>query len=85
MDRGILDRTHLRFFTHRSLLKFFEETNVLVETIVPTPLPLGAIFPASTGALWFRLVNALNMMAARAWKRGFAYQFVAIVKPREIR
>jgi hypothetical protein len=53
--------------------------------VIPAPLPLGAIFPASVGDFWFRAVNALNMMTARAWKRGLAYQFVAIVKPREMR
>lgn len=85
MDRGILDQTHLRFFTHRSLLKFFEETSVRVEAIIPTPLPLGVIFPRSVDRRWFRLVNAINAMTAHAWKRGLAYQFVAVARLRGAR
>jgi len=58
MDRGILDRTHLRFFTLRSLLKFFKETNVRVDAIIPTPLPLGAdLSPVG----WTPLVSARQL------------------------
>lgn len=35
VDAGILDRTHLRFFTRRSMLQLFHESGLFVESIKP--------------------------------------------------
>lgn len=45
MDRGILDRTHLRFFTLRSFRSFLAQGGMRVEELVTIPSP----FP-----YWFR-------------------------------
>ena len=45
MDRGILDRTHLRFFTLRSLKELMDEVSCKVLDVTPTPLPFQLVFP----------------------------------------
>ncbi len=39
-DEGLLDRTHLRFFTRRSLLQFLADQGWAVETVEPVERPL---------------------------------------------
>ncbi len=38
-DRGILDRTHLHFYTKRSLVKLFSDAGYWIEAIAPVRLP----------------------------------------------
>jgi 2-polyprenyl-3-methyl-5-hydroxy-6-metoxy-1,4-benzoquinol methylase len=43
LDRGLLDRTHLRFFTRRSLVEMLAEAGLVVAEMHPTVLdPLGS-------------------------------------------
>ncbi len=51
-DEGILDRTHLRFFTRSSMIALFEDSGYEVESIV-------GINP--TGSLKFRLLNLFTL------------------------
>jgi len=39
-QRGILDRTHLRFFTRKTLLAMVKNTGLEIISIQPTPIPL---------------------------------------------
>lgn len=34
-DAGLLDRTHLRFFTYSTIKKLFEDANLIIETLKP--------------------------------------------------
>jgi 2-polyprenyl-3-methyl-5-hydroxy-6-metoxy-1,4-benzoquinol methylase len=45
MDRGILDRTHFRFFTLRSLKQMMNDVKCKVSDVTPTPLPVQIVFP----------------------------------------
>ena len=40
-DKGVMDRTHLRWFTPRSFARMFEETGYAVDRLAPLS-PLGA-------------------------------------------
>jgi 2-polyprenyl-3-methyl-5-hydroxy-6-metoxy-1,4-benzoquinol methylase len=80
MDRGILDRTHLRFFTSRSLKQLMKEVSCEVEEVIPTPLPFQLVLPF-TGSQVFAPFHAAHYALTRCWKTLFAYQFVAIVAP----
>ena len=44
-DRGILDRTHLRFFTRRSLLALLRAAGLAVVELAVTPVPLPLVVP----------------------------------------
>src|SRR5262245_36577260 len=76
-DRGILDRTHLRFFTLRSFRAFLRETGLRPERVLVTPAPLPLVVPERFHGAWLRGVQRLHHLAARTWKGGLTYQFVA--------
>jgi SAM-dependent methyltransferase len=80
-DRGILDRTHLRFFTRRSFLALLAEAGLDVDTLRVTPVPLPLVVPRRLHGRWLDLAHGLSAWAARRWPRGLAYQFVAACRP----
>lgn len=80
MDRGILDRTHLRFFTLRSLRKMMSEVSCRVLSVIPTPLPVQMVFPF-TKTKFFTPLHDAHYLVTRAWKTAFAYQFVITAAP----
>ena len=82
MDRGILDRTHLRFFTLRSFQEFLREAGLEWEEIVATPVPLLLIVSERHHSGWLRLLHRINAAITRCWKTMFGYQFVAVAHPR---
>ena len=81
-DRGILDRTHLRFFTLRSFRDFLREAGLEVEEIVATPVPLLLVVPERHHGWWLHALHGVNATLARCWKTMFGYQFVAVAHPR---
>jgi SAM-dependent methyltransferase len=80
-DRGILDRTHVRFFTRRTFLAFLAEAGLTVEQMRVTPVPLPLVVPMRLHGAWLRGVHALSALAARGWGGGLAYQFIAVCRP----
>lgn len=79
-DHGILDRTHLRFFTKRSFAAILRDAGLGVEELVATPVPLSLVVPPRLHGPVLDAVHALSAGAARAWKGGLAYQFVAVCR-----
>ena len=79
-DRGILDRTHMRFFTLNSFRTFLQEANVDVVKLLSTPIPLPLLIPECYQGSIFQLAHAANARLARIWKSLFAYQFVVVAR-----
>jgi SAM-dependent methyltransferase len=77
MDRGILDRTHLRFFTMRSLKQLMNEVSCEVLEAIPTPLPVQLVLPFTESNVFAPLHEA-HYALTRCWKPLFAYQFVIV-------
>jgi 2-polyprenyl-3-methyl-5-hydroxy-6-metoxy-1,4-benzoquinol methylase len=74
--RGILDRTHLRFFTSRSLLALLSGAGLKVTRRRGVPPPLPLVAPAT--ARWpLRIVLEVAALAARLWPPLFAFQLIA--------
>ena len=82
-DRGILDRTHLRFFTRRTLLELLRAAGLTVVELAVTPVPLPLVVPPRWHGGWLPRLHALSAGAARGWPGGLAYQFVAVCSARE--
>lgn len=80
-ERGILDRTHLRFFTQRSMRQLLEETGYRTVEVAATPVPLTSLVPAE-GALGRLLgaFGAVQAFVANAWKNLFAYQLIFVAR-----
>jgi len=80
-DRGILDRTHLRFFTRKTFLAFLGSAGLAVEELRVTSVPLPFVVPPPYHGRWLEAVHELSAWSARRWPRGLAYQFVAACRP----
>ena len=79
-DRGILDRTHVRFFTRRSFARFLGDAGLAIEELVATPVPLPLVVPPRFHGGALDAVHGLSAGAARLWKGGLAYQLVAVCR-----
>ena len=79
-DRGILDKTHLHFFTLRTLTKMMAEVSCRVLDVTPTTLPVQLVFPFTEGKA-FAPLHALHDALTGSWKTVFAYQFVVTAAP----
>jgi len=74
-DRGILDRTHLRFFTLKSLTDMLEQCGLKIGRIVATPIPVQLVWRV-TNRQFFAPLHDCHYLLVRLWKTLFAYQFV---------
>jgi glycosyltransferase involved in cell wall biosynthesis len=77
-ERGILDITHKRLFTKKSLLSSLDECGYDLIEVKGVGVPFGAVFGGRFGALCGRVANAL----ARLWPSLFAFQILAVCRPR---
>src|SRR5262245_49400337 len=64
-DRGILDRTHLRYFTRRSFLEMLARADLEVRELVATPAPLPLVVPPRFHGAWLAVAQRIGARAAR--------------------
>jgi SAM-dependent methyltransferase len=74
-QRGILDRTHLRFFTRRSFLQLARRCRLQPSSTRHSGLPFDVVSPGRMGAVG-RAARRLDAFLVRVWPTLFAYQFV---------
>lgn len=71
-ERGLMDRTHLRFFTHRTIRRLVADAGYeVLEVDVSVPLPALRRPPFN------RFAHALG----RLWKNFLGYQFIVTARP----
>jgi len=75
-DRGILDRTHLRFFTKRTLWELLRAGGLRARRWTATPVPLYQVVPERLHGGPLSAVHALSAAVSRALPGLLAYQFV---------
>jgi len=80
-DRGILDRTHLRFYTLSSLKRMIDNCGCDLLDVTATPVPVQLALPATDHEL-FAPLHELHSLLARLWPSLLAYQFVVRAAPR---
>lgn len=75
-DRGILDRTHVGFYTRSTGRRLLEGHGFEVVAAVPTAMPYELAFPALGRGPLAAVTRAFAQGTARAWPTLFGYQFV---------
>jgi 2-polyprenyl-3-methyl-5-hydroxy-6-metoxy-1,4-benzoquinol methylase len=81
-DRGILDRTHLRFFTRRTLDALLAGAALEVVRRTSTPVPLYQVLPARWHGRALAAVHAASAAAARTLPRVLGYQLIVRARRR---
>ena len=82
LDRGILDHSHLRFFTERSLRAMLADAGLIIERFTATPAPLYQILPVSWHRRWVAATHSVNALIARKVRRLLGYQFIVLAHPK---
>lgn len=77
-ERGILDITHKRLFTRRSLLTLLQQCGYDVDRVYPSAVPFQAVMSGSLG----RVLGGMSAVAAKLLPTLFAFQFVVVCRPR---
>lgn len=81
-DRGILDESHLRFFTLKTLHRLLQQAELSTVGFSVTPVPLPLLFPATREGAHCHFLHRANWLATKVWKRLLAYQFILLASPR---
>jgi 2-polyprenyl-3-methyl-5-hydroxy-6-metoxy-1,4-benzoquinol methylase len=76
--RGLLDRTHLRFFTRKTALNLIESSGLRVHSMQVTSVPIEIIFPSLMSRPLGGFLLALNQALATLFPRLLGYQFVLV-------
>ena len=79
-DRGILDRTHLHFYTKKSLKEMISAAGLQTVHLGATPAPVEEVFPVLRKIAPLRLLLEFNAIIAKLWKSALAYQYIAVAK-----
>ncbi len=80
-DKGLFDRTHVRFFTWDGWADLLGRAGFRIESVEPTTTPFGLAMPRLSGTWILRAAEVVAYGCARVWKRLFAYQFVVVARP----
>jgi 2-polyprenyl-3-methyl-5-hydroxy-6-metoxy-1,4-benzoquinol methylase len=83
MERGILDRTHLHFYTRDTAEALLRAAGLRVARAYPTGIPLDELWPGGEGSPPYRLLQRLQWAALRLAPRLFAFQWIFVAYPDE--
>ncbi len=75
-DRGILDRTHVRFYTKRTAVALVQEAGFTIERIWGAPAPIELVWPRLASSALGRTLLQVNDGLPRLWPNMFAYQIL---------
>jgi predicted TPR repeat methyltransferase len=81
-DRGILDATHLRFYTMRTIRKDIENAGFRVIAVRGSSVPIRLIIGKWTPEPLLRVGERMLTVITRLWKSLFAYQVILVAEPR---
>ncbi|HSP13287.1 MAG TPA: class I SAM-dependent methyltransferase [Thermoanaerobaculia bacterium] len=79
-DRGILDNTHLRFYTLRTIRREVETAGFRVVAVRGSSIPLRLIIGRFTPELLLRLGERILTILTALWKSLFAYQIIVVAE-----
>lgn len=79
-DKGLFDRTHVRFYMWDGWRRLLRNAGFGVKSVKSTASPIGLAMPKYENTAPVRAAEALCYLLARIWKTLFAYQFVVVAK-----
>jgi 2-polyprenyl-3-methyl-5-hydroxy-6-metoxy-1,4-benzoquinol methylase len=82
MERGILDRTHLHFYTRDTAEDMLRDAGLRVLRASVTGVPLDEIWPRGEGRPLFELLARLQHIALRLAPRMFGFQWIFVASAR---
>jgi 2-polyprenyl-3-methyl-5-hydroxy-6-metoxy-1,4-benzoquinol methylase len=83
MERGILDKTHLHFFTRETAQQMLQKAGLKVRWRLATVAPLGEIWPKGRGSIVYQALWHLQHICLMLFKGMFAYQWILVAAPEE--
>jgi 2-polyprenyl-3-methyl-5-hydroxy-6-metoxy-1,4-benzoquinol methylase len=78
-NRGILDHTHLRFFTFKSALQLVRDSSLIVEKVQVTPIPIEIAFTLLSRG-YFRWLLFILDRVTRIFPKLLGYQIIIQAK-----
>ena len=81
-DRGILDNTHLRFYTMRTIRRDLERAGFRIVAVRGSSVPIRLIVGRFTPEPILRLGEKILTIMTRLWKSLFAYQIILVARKR---
>jgi 2-polyprenyl-3-methyl-5-hydroxy-6-metoxy-1,4-benzoquinol methylase len=75
-ERGILDDSHLAFYTRATAKALLEKGGLRIRAIEPTTMPYELALPFLARSPWTHPARAFARISAKAWPTLFGYQFV---------
>lgn len=78
-EKGILDKTHLHFYTLGTFRQLLREANYKIIKEGATPLPLLDSFPI-IGTPFLRWIHWIDVLLTRLWKTLFGYQLLFVAE-----
>jgi hypothetical protein len=82
MARGILDRTHLRFFTRRTIEKLVEQQGFTIIRHRMTVIPLEVVIGLAYRNPLMRLLHGSLILLTRLMPGLFGYQSFIVAEPK---
>lgn len=80
-ERGILDETHLRFYTKRTIREELERAGFEVLKVHGSTVPIRLIAPDQTPEILVRTGEKMLSGMTRLWRALFAYQIILVARP----
>jgi 2-polyprenyl-3-methyl-5-hydroxy-6-metoxy-1,4-benzoquinol methylase len=78
MERGILDRTHLQFFTKDTAKAMLQQAGLKTRAITGTPVPLDEVWKKGEGKLPFKIAQKMQHVALAVSPRMFGMQWILV-------
>jgi len=79
---GILDETHLRFFTLQTMKQLASDSGFDVISVNVTPIPLPVMMPSTRQGHSLSFLHFLNWCLTKLRSTLFGYQFILVCRPK---
>jgi hypothetical protein len=79
-DRGILDRTHVRFYTRSSLLQMAHNTGLEIQRMEVTPIPLNLLHSFFSESRIGIFIHRISAQFTNWFPTLLGYQFILYTK-----